>query len=285
MTVLNHGLLVDGAGRPRARPRARARGADGRRGTAPRAGRDRDRELRLAGDGPHRRDRPTDVPAGPRHEGVAPVRGRRGRSRACPPTRASTTRTTATTRRACCATSRRSRSSPRSPTASRTTSARCDPAGWRTSSCGSPAFFGVKPEWVFKGGFPAWGPLGEGNATLERAEPTRYRADWARRPDGGARGVAVDVRLGVRSIARRCARAPGDAADAACPIGGVRGLTRAARSTPTARPPRSRSTSAAGAVSLGGRPLAVDAGLRGPAQPPLPAALARMRRQPRGRRR
>ena len=48
--------LVDGAGGRRARPRARARGPDGRRGTAPRAGRDRDRELRLAGDGPHRRD-------------------------------------------------------------------------------------------------------------------------------------------------------------------------------------------------------------------------------------
>ena len=39
----------------------------------------------------------------------------------------------------------------------------------------SPGFFGVKPEWIFKGGFPAWGPLGEGNATVERAEPTRYR--------------------------------------------------------------------------------------------------------------
>ena len=45
-----------------------------------------------------------------------------------------------------------------------------------------PGFFGVKPEWVFKGGFPAWGPLGEGNASLERAEPTRYRPDWGGRP-------------------------------------------------------------------------------------------------------
>ena len=48
-----------------------------------------------------------------------------------------------------------------------------------------PAFFGVKPEWVFKGGFPAWGPLGDGNASLERAEPTRYRPDW-----GGTPGAA-----------------------------------------------------------------------------------------------
>ena len=55
-----------------------------------------------------------------------------------PADRVSTTRTIATTPRACCATSRRSRSSPRSRTASRTTSAPCGRAGWPTSSCGSP---------------------------------------------------------------------------------------------------------------------------------------------------
>jgi urease subunit alpha len=42
-----------------------------------------------------------------------------------------------------------------------------------------PSMFGVKPEWVFKGGAQAWGPLGEGNASLGRAEPTRYMADWS----------------------------------------------------------------------------------------------------------
>jgi urease subunit alpha len=42
-----------------------------------------------------------------------------------------------------------------------------------------PSFFGVKPESVLKAGAHAWGPLGEGNASLERAEPTRYQADWA----------------------------------------------------------------------------------------------------------
>ena len=41
-----------------------------------------------------------------------------------------------------------------------------------------PAWFGAKPEWIFKGGYPAWGPLGDGNASVERSEPTRYRADW-----------------------------------------------------------------------------------------------------------
>ncbi|HXI81376.1 MAG TPA: urease subunit alpha [Verrucomicrobiae bacterium] len=53
-----------------------------------------------------------------------------------------------------------------------------------------PAWFGAKPELVLKSGFAAWGPLGEGNATVERAQPTRYRPDW-----GGAGRVAG--RLGV----------------------------------------------------------------------------------------
>ncbi len=49
-----------------------------------------------------------------------------------------------------------------------------------------PGYFGVKPELVLKSGYPAWAPLGEGNATVERAEPTRYRPDW-----GGAGRVAA----------------------------------------------------------------------------------------------
>src|SRR5215217_7330596 len=47
-----------------------------------------------------------------------------------------------------------------------------------------PAWFGAKPELVLKSGYRAWGPLGDGNATVERAEPTRFRADW-----GGSPGV------------------------------------------------------------------------------------------------
>jgi urease subunit alpha len=53
-----------------------------------------------------------------------------------------------------------------------------------------PAFFGVKPEAVLKGGYRAWGPLGEGNASLERSEPTRYRPDWGG-IEGAAPGLAV----------------------------------------------------------------------------------------------
>jgi hypothetical protein len=43
---------------------------------------------------------------------------------------------------------------------------------WRPSS------FGVKPALVLKAGHVAWGPLGEGNSSLEGSEPTRYRAHW-----------------------------------------------------------------------------------------------------------
>ena len=52
----------------------------------------------------------------------------------------------------------------------------------------SPAYFGVKPSLVLKAGYPAWGPLGEGNATVEGAEPTRYRPDW-----GGSGAAAASL--------------------------------------------------------------------------------------------
>jgi urease subunit alpha len=43
---------------------------------------------------------------------------------------------------------------------------------WEASS------FGVKPAIVFKGGVVAWSAIGEGNASVHGAEPTRYGADW-----------------------------------------------------------------------------------------------------------
>jgi len=116
-----------------------------------------------------------------------------------------------------------------------------------------PGFFGVKPEWVFKGGFPAWGPLGEGNASLERAEPTRYRPDWAGTPHAAptvsltfVSSVADRPALARRLATRRTLVA----------VSGVRGLTRASLHA-------NRATAAVdidirtGAVSLGGRLLAV----------------------------
>ncbi|MEA2548170.1 MAG: urease subunit alpha [Chloroflexota bacterium] len=86
-----------------------------------------------------------------------------------------------------------------------------------------PAWFGAKPELVLKSGVAAWGPLGEGNATVERAEPTRYRADW-----GGSAGLAP--RLGVTFVSEVAAgnvRRRSVGGREVVPIGQTRGLTRA----------------------------------------------------------
>lgn len=48
-----------------------------------------------------------------------------------------------------------------------------------------PEFFGVKPELVIKGGYAAWGALGEGNASIPQSEPLLYAAHW------GGHGLAA----------------------------------------------------------------------------------------------
>ena len=78
MTLLNHGGNPWVPCRRRARPGPDPSGDDGRRGAAPRARGDRDRQLRLAGHGPDRRGAPPDAPARPRHEGLARDRCGRG---------------------------------------------------------------------------------------------------------------------------------------------------------------------------------------------------------------
>jgi urease subunit alpha len=119
-----------------------------------------------------------------------------------------------------------------------------------------PSFFGVKPEWIIKGGFPAWGPLGEGNASVERAEPTRYRADWAGVSTAAAKvavtfvsaslGEGERAALGRRLATRRTL----------VPVGGMRGLTRSSMVANSATAPVDIDLRT-GAVSLGGVPLAV----------------------------
>ncbi len=41
-----------------------------------------------------------------------------------------------------------------------------------------PKFFGVKPEVIFKSGFPTWSVMGESNASLMTCEPLIYRPQW-----------------------------------------------------------------------------------------------------------
>jgi len=117
-----------------------------------------------------------------------------------------------------------------------------------------PAFFGVKPALVLKAGHTAWGPLGEGNASLEYSEPTRYRPHWGAIGAAAAANAltfvsqaALEAGLGTRLGTRRRLVA----------VRGCRGLTRGSLA-------RNRATAPIevdpldGTVTLGGRRLAVD---------------------------
>ena len=42
-----------------------------------------------------------------------------------------------------------------------------------------PGYFGIKPELIIKGGFIAWSPMGESNASLMTCEPIIYRPQWS----------------------------------------------------------------------------------------------------------
>jgi urease subunit alpha len=116
-----------------------------------------------------------------------------------------------------------------------------------------PAWLGVKPEVVFKAGYPAWGSYGEGNATIEWSEPRRFTAGW------GGRGLApasISVTFVSGALdADRFARQLGSARQHVA-VRNTRGLTRADLHL-------NRSTAAIevhptdGTVTLDGRVLAV----------------------------
>jgi urease subunit alpha len=115
-----------------------------------------------------------------------------------------------------------------------------------------PAYFGVKPTLVLKSGMAAWAPLGEGNATVEGAEPTRYRPDWGgtgrAAPSLSITFVSAEV-TGSAELRRHGRRLTA--------VRGTRGLTRDALV-------RNRAVAAVdvdvrdGTVTLDGRTLAVD---------------------------
>ena len=117
-----------------------------------------------------------------------------------------------------------------------------------------PAWFGAKPELVIKGGMAAWAPLGDGNATVERAEPTRYRPDWGGTPRAAVRLGLTFVGEGGLSIARK--RAPAGRQIVA--IGRTRRLTRADLLMNRAAPPIAVDVSD-GSVTLDDVALAVEA--------------------------
>jgi urease subunit alpha len=117
-----------------------------------------------------------------------------------------------------------------------------------------PAYFGVKPELVLKGGHPAWSPLGEGNATVERAEPTRYAPEWA----GLAHAASSVSLLFVSGSADQAAlRRRLDTGRSIVAVAGCRGLTRTSLARNRAVAPVDVDL-VDGRVTLAGRTLACE---------------------------
>ena len=81
----------------------------------------------------------------------------------------------ATTTPASSATSPNTRSTPPSRMACPSTSARSRRASSPISCCGRPAFFGVKPDLIIKGGVIAAAPMGDPNASIPTPQPVHYR--------------------------------------------------------------------------------------------------------------
>jgi urease subunit alpha len=117
-----------------------------------------------------------------------------------------------------------------------------------------PAYFGVKPEYVVKGGHIAWLPLGEGNASVDAAEPTRYAPQWA----GLAHAAPSVSTLFVSAAANRDhLRRRLDTAREIVAIQGLRGLTRASMALNRGAAPIEVSP-VDGRVTLADRPLAAE---------------------------
>jgi urease subunit alpha len=114
--------------------------------------------------------------------------------------------------------------------------------------------FGVKPLMVLKGGVVAWSAMGEGNASVHGAEPTRFGPDWGGLGDAPAHlsttyvsAAAQDAGIGrTLGTARRVEV-----------VRGTRGLTREDLVANTAAPPVAVAPSD-GAVTIDGREVASD---------------------------
>jgi urease subunit alpha len=114
---------------------------------------------------------------------------------------------------------------------------------------------GVKPLMVFKSGVVAWSAMGEGNASVHGAEPTRYGPDW------GALGHAAS-RLSTTFVSR-AAQETGFTASLGTrrrvvAVGGTRGLTRASLVANTMTPDDLVISPVDGTVRIGGQVLACE---------------------------
>ena len=119
---------------------------------------------------------------------------------------------------------------------------------WEASS------FGVKPVMIIKGGVVAWSAIGEGNASVHGAQPTRYGPDWGSKGTAPAAvsttfvsAASLDAGIAGRLGTRRRLVA----------VRGTRSIRRSDLSRNTAVPPIEVSP-ADGAVTLEGRVLRTD---------------------------
>ena len=113
--------------------------------------------------------------------------------------------------------------------------------------------FGVKPLMVLKGGVVAWSAIGEGNASVHGAEPTRYGPDWGGFGDAPTRlsttfvsRAAIDAGFAVRTRRRVVA------------VHRTRGLTRDDLIANTAAPTDLEVSPIDGTVTIGGDVLACE---------------------------
>jgi urease subunit alpha len=117
-----------------------------------------------------------------------------------------------------------------------------------------PALFGVKPDLVLKAGLGAWGPVGDGNAVIEAAQPLVYRAQY-----GALGGAVASLSLGFVSQAAldngqtRALRT----ARGLVPVRGARAVRKADMLRNTLVP-NLRVDPATAAVTLDGAPLTCD---------------------------
>jgi urease subunit alpha len=117
-----------------------------------------------------------------------------------------------------------------------------------------PERFGVRPDLVLKAGAFAWGALGQGNATVEGAEPVRHGPHW-----GGTGRAAASI---SRTFVSRAALEGGirerlGSRRTFVAVRGTRGITREALVANRAAP-AVEVDPGDGTVTMGGRVLAAD---------------------------
>jgi urease subunit alpha len=117
-----------------------------------------------------------------------------------------------------------------------------------------PTHFGVKPEVVLKSGHAAWGAIGEGNATVESVEPRRYAAHWGAM---GSAPAALSTTFVSRAALEAGVRERLGSGRRFVAVEGTRTVRRSSLERNRAVPQIEVDPSD-GAVSLDGRPLAVE---------------------------